>query len=156
METSCLPDFRPSKMLSTSSVIQKLGVTQKTTWGSSLWPSRMTVFIVYLFNLTGTMCMTKSIEEIRCVCFSNCEVLTTLTPDTGRILSKLHAVQPIGVISFCTGIRVAHVSGSDHHNLNVFIFRIYFINIYFCINIYFYFFRKVHNFSHDFLLQKLS
>lgn len=41
---------------------------------------------------------------------SNCEVLTTLTPDTGRILSKLHAVQPRGNISFCTGIRVAHVS----------------------------------------------
>ncbi|XP_016105531.1 26S proteasome non-ATPase regulatory subunit 4-like [Sinocyclocheilus grahami] len=39
---------------------------------------------------------------------NNCEVLTTLTPDTGRILSKLHAVQPRGVISFCTGIRVAH------------------------------------------------
>lgn len=44
-----------------------------------------------------------------CLC-SNCEVLTTLTPDTGRILSKLHAVQPIGNICFCTGIRVAHVS----------------------------------------------
>uniref|UniRef100_A0A4W6E1M6 26S proteasome non-ATPase regulatory subunit 4 n=1 Tax=Lates calcarifer TaxID=8187 RepID=A0A4W6E1M6_LATCA len=41
---------------------------------------------------------------------NNCEVLTTLTPDTGRILSKLHAVQPRGNISFCTGIRVAHVS----------------------------------------------
>uniref|UniRef100_A0A668TGZ4 26S proteasome non-ATPase regulatory subunit 4 n=1 Tax=Oreochromis aureus TaxID=47969 RepID=A0A668TGZ4_OREAU len=41
---------------------------------------------------------------------NNCEVLTTLTPDTGRILSKLHAVQPCGNISFCTGIRVAHVS----------------------------------------------
>lgn len=44
------------------------------------------------------------------VLYSNCEVLTTLTPDTGRILSKLHAVQPRGNISFCTGIRVAHVS----------------------------------------------
>lgn len=41
--------------------------------------------------------------------YSNCEVLTTLTPDSGRILSKLHAVQPKGKISFCTGIRVAHV-----------------------------------------------
>ncbi|XP_051261910.1 26S proteasome non-ATPase regulatory subunit 4 isoform X1 [Dicentrarchus labrax] len=41
---------------------------------------------------------------------SNCEVLTTLTPDTGRILSKLHAVQPRGNISFCTGIRVAHLA----------------------------------------------
>ncbi|XP_030639771.1 26S proteasome non-ATPase regulatory subunit 4-like isoform X1 [Chanos chanos] len=41
---------------------------------------------------------------------NNCEVLTTLTPDTGRILSKLHAVQPRGTISFCTGIRVAHLA----------------------------------------------
>ncbi|XP_026173723.1 26S proteasome non-ATPase regulatory subunit 4-like [Mastacembelus armatus] len=41
---------------------------------------------------------------------NNCEVLTTLTPDTGRILSKLHAVQPRGNISFCTGIRVAHLA----------------------------------------------
>uniref|UniRef100_W5MKT0 Phosphatidylinositol-4-phosphate 5-kinase, type I, alpha, b n=1 Tax=Lepisosteus oculatus TaxID=7918 RepID=W5MKT0_LEPOC len=39
-----------------------------------------------------------------------CWVLTTLTPDTGRILSKLHAVQPRGKISFCTGIRVAHLA----------------------------------------------
>uniref|UniRef100_A0A3Q3AEA5 26S proteasome non-ATPase regulatory subunit 4 n=1 Tax=Kryptolebias marmoratus TaxID=37003 RepID=A0A3Q3AEA5_KRYMA len=41
---------------------------------------------------------------------NNCEVLTTLTPDTGRILSKLHAVQPKGKICFCTGIRVAHLA----------------------------------------------
>uniref|UniRef100_A0A8D2PCU9 26S proteasome non-ATPase regulatory subunit 4 n=1 Tax=Zosterops lateralis melanops TaxID=1220523 RepID=A0A8D2PCU9_ZOSLA len=41
---------------------------------------------------------------------NNCEVLTTLTPDTGRILSKLHTVQPKGKITFGTGIRVAHVS----------------------------------------------
>ncbi|XP_034030693.1 26S proteasome non-ATPase regulatory subunit 4-like isoform X2 [Thalassophryne amazonica] len=41
---------------------------------------------------------------------NSCEVLTTLTPDTGRILSKLHAVQPRGHISFCTGIRVAHLA----------------------------------------------
>ncbi|XP_017597062.1 PREDICTED: 26S proteasome non-ATPase regulatory subunit 4 [Corvus brachyrhynchos] len=42
---------------------------------------------------------------------NNCEVLTTLTPDTGRILSKLHTVQPKGKITFGTGIRVAHVTG---------------------------------------------
>ncbi|CAB1443362.1 unnamed protein product [Pleuronectes platessa] len=41
---------------------------------------------------------------------NNCEVLTTLTPDTGRILSKLHAIQPKGNITFCTGIRVAHLA----------------------------------------------
>ncbi|XP_023377607.1 26S proteasome non-ATPase regulatory subunit 4 isoform X5 [Pteropus vampyrus] len=41
---------------------------------------------------------------------NDCEVLTTLTPDTGRILSKLHTVQPKGKITFCTGIRVAHLA----------------------------------------------
>ncbi|XP_035649477.1 26S proteasome non-ATPase regulatory subunit 4-like [Oncorhynchus keta] len=41
---------------------------------------------------------------------NNCEVLTTLTPDSGRILSKLHAIQPKGKICFCTGIRVAHLA----------------------------------------------
>ncbi|KAG5270826.1 hypothetical protein AALO_G00172730 [Alosa alosa] len=41
---------------------------------------------------------------------NNCEVLTTLTPDAGRILSKLHAVQPLGNINFSTGIRVAHLA----------------------------------------------
>uniref|UniRef100_A0A3P9Q628 26S proteasome non-ATPase regulatory subunit 4 n=1 Tax=Poecilia reticulata TaxID=8081 RepID=A0A3P9Q628_POERE len=41
---------------------------------------------------------------------NNCEVLTTLTSDSGRILSKLHTVQPRGRISFCTGIRVAHLA----------------------------------------------
>ncbi|KAM9041097.1 26S proteasome non-ATPase regulatory subunit 4-like isoform 3-T3 [Megaptera novaeangliae] len=38
------------------------------------------------------------------------EVRTTLTPDTGRILSKLHTVQPKGKITFCTGICVAHLA----------------------------------------------
>uniref|UniRef100_A0A2I2ZW88 VWFA domain-containing protein n=1 Tax=Gorilla gorilla gorilla TaxID=9595 RepID=A0A2I2ZW88_GORGO len=38
------------------------------------------------------------------------EVLTTLTPDTGRILSKLHTIQPKGKITFCTGIHMAHLA----------------------------------------------
>ncbi|KAB0407408.1 hypothetical protein E2I00_011323 [Balaenoptera physalus] len=41
---------------------------------------------------------------------SDCEVRTTLTPDTGRIPSKLHTVQPKGKITFCTGICVAHLA----------------------------------------------
>jgi len=44
------------------------------------------------------------------------EVLVTLTTDVGRILSKLHNVQPKGVSNFLTGIKVAHVSAS---NLNI-------------------------------------
>ena len=42
--------------------------------------------------------------------FYSVEVLTTLTADVGRILSKLHQVQPKGEIKFCTGVKVAHVS----------------------------------------------
>lgn len=41
-------------------------------------------------------------------CFS-VRVLATLTADVGRILSKLHQVQPNGDINFSTGIRIAHV-----------------------------------------------
>uniref|UniRef100_A0A3P8URV3 26S proteasome non-ATPase regulatory subunit 4 n=1 Tax=Cynoglossus semilaevis TaxID=244447 RepID=A0A3P8URV3_CYNSE len=57
---------------------------------------------------------------------NNCEVLTTLTPDTGRILSKLHAVQPRGNMSFCTGIRVAHLAlkhrQSKNHKMRIIAF----------------------------------
>lgn len=38
------------------------------------------------------------------------EVLATLTSDVGRILSKLHKVQPNGNLCLITGIRIAHVS----------------------------------------------
>ncbi|XP_045471591.1 26S proteasome non-ATPase regulatory subunit 4 [Harmonia axyridis] len=38
------------------------------------------------------------------------EVLVTLTSDVGRILSKLHQVQPDGDINLHTGIRIAHLA----------------------------------------------
>lgn len=38
------------------------------------------------------------------------EVLATLTSDVGRILSKMHLVQPKGNINLITGVRIAHVS----------------------------------------------
>ncbi|CAH1108762.1 unnamed protein product [Psylliodes chrysocephalus] len=38
------------------------------------------------------------------------EVLATLTSDVGRILSKLHQVQPHGEINLHTGIRIAHLA----------------------------------------------
>ncbi|XP_015364535.1 PREDICTED: 26S proteasome non-ATPase regulatory subunit 4 [Diuraphis noxia] len=41
---------------------------------------------------------------------ANVRVLATLTADVGRILSKLHQVQPNGVINFPTGIRIAHLA----------------------------------------------
>jgi len=41
---------------------------------------------------------------------ANARVLATLTADVGRILSKLHQVQPNGDINFSTGIRIAHLA----------------------------------------------
>lgn len=38
------------------------------------------------------------------------EVLATLTSDVGRILSKLHQVQPEGDINLLTGIKIAHLA----------------------------------------------
>lgn len=44
-----------------------------------------------------------------CISVFSVRVLATLTADVGRILSKLHQVQPNGNINFSTGIRIAHV-----------------------------------------------
>ncbi|XP_065157748.1 26S proteasome non-ATPase regulatory subunit 4-like isoform X2 [Atheta coriaria] len=41
---------------------------------------------------------------------ANVEVLATLTSDVGRILSKLHQVNPNGDINLHTGIRIAHLA----------------------------------------------
>ncbi|KAL0591052.1 26S proteasome non-ATPase regulatory subunit 4 [Plecturocebus cupreus] len=61
-------------------------------------------------NNVGLITLAKYAGQRRRGLDSDCEVLTTLTPDTGRILSKLHTVQPKGKITFCTGIRVAHLA----------------------------------------------
>ncbi|KAI5740828.1 hypothetical protein M8J76_007646 [Diaphorina citri] len=50
-------------------------------------------------NNVGLLAMADSVE-----------VLATLTSDVGRILSKLHQVQPNGNINFMTGIRIAHLA----------------------------------------------
>lgn len=53
-------------------------------------------------------------DEVNCkrksLYLSSVEVLATLTSDVGRILSKLHQVQPNGKLCLVTGIRIAHVS----------------------------------------------
>ena len=41
--------------------------------------------------------------------FFSAEVLVTLTSDVGRILARLHQLQPSGNINFLTAVRVAHV-----------------------------------------------
>lgn len=54
------------------------------------------------------------------------EVLTTLTTDVGRILSKLHLVEPSGEINFMTGIRVAHLAlkhrQGKNHKMRIVVF----------------------------------
>lgn len=54
-------------------------------------------------------------------------VLATLTADVGRILSKLHQVQPNGDINFSTGIRIAHVIS---HCIYIYIITWYGLKIY--------------------------
>ncbi|GAB0094599.1 26S proteasome non-ATPase regulatory subunit 4 [Sergentomyia squamirostris] len=49
-------------------------------------------------NNVGLMTMANTVE-----------VLATLTSDVGRILSKMHLVQPKGNINLLTGIRIAHL-----------------------------------------------
>ncbi|KAJ8874288.1 hypothetical protein PR048_025134 [Dryococelus australis] len=57
---------------------------------------------------------------------ANVEVLATLTSDVGRILSKLHQVQPNGNINLLTGIRIAHLAlkhrQGKNHKMRIVVF----------------------------------
>jgi len=57
---------------------------------------------------------------------NNIEVLATLTTDVGRIMSKLHQVQPKGEINFISGIRIAHLAlrhrQGRNHKLRIVVF----------------------------------
>nr|CAD7571978.1 unnamed protein product [Timema californicum] len=57
---------------------------------------------------------------------ANVEVLATLTSDVGRILSKLHQVEPNGNINLVTGIRIAHLAlkhrQGKNHKMRIVIF----------------------------------
>ncbi|XP_050345786.1 26S proteasome non-ATPase regulatory subunit 4 [Nymphalis io] len=57
---------------------------------------------------------------------ANVEVLATLTSDVGRILSKLHRVQPNGDINILTGIRIAHLAlkhrQGKNHKMRIVVF----------------------------------
>lgn len=54
------------------------------------------------------------------------ETLSTLTTDTGRIMAKLHLVQPRGSISFSSGVRVAHLAlkhrQGKNHKMRIVVF----------------------------------
>ncbi|XP_033174947.1 26S proteasome non-ATPase regulatory subunit 4 isoform X1 [Bombus impatiens] len=49
-------------------------------------------------------------NNVGLITLANVEVLATLTSDVGRILSKLHQVQPNGNLCLITGIRIAHLA----------------------------------------------
>lgn len=78
---------------------------------SSHWPSEYCreLEIGVLSHLIVTFCCVAQSHLLVFVSFS-VEVLATLTSDVGRILSKLHQVQPNGSMNLLTGIRIAHVS----------------------------------------------
>jgi len=54
------------------------------------------------------------------------EVLVTLTTDVGRILSKLHNIQPGGTANLSTGIRIAHLAlkhrQGKNHRMRIVVF----------------------------------
>lgn len=49
-------------------------------------------------------------NNVGLITLAEVEVLTTLTTDVGKILAKLHQVQPCGDINFLTGMRIAHLA----------------------------------------------
>lgn len=57
---------------------------------------------------------------------ANVEVLATLTSDVGRIMSKLHRIQPNGNINLLTGIRIAHLAlkhrQGKNHKMRIVVF----------------------------------
>jgi len=57
---------------------------------------------------------------------SGLEVLVTLTTDSGKILAKLHSVQPKGNLQFLSGIKIAHLALkhrlSKNHKTRIVIF----------------------------------
>ncbi|KAK2726651.1 26S proteasome non-ATPase regulatory subunit 4-like [Artemia franciscana] len=57
---------------------------------------------------------------------ANTEVLVTLTTDSGRILGKLHQVQPKGEVDFLSGIKIAHLAlkhrQGKNHRMRIVVF----------------------------------
>lgn len=65
-------------------------------------------------DAVNLVCMSKTRSNpennVGLLKMSHVEVLVTLTADVGRILAKLHQVQPKGNISFLTAVKVAHLA----------------------------------------------
>ncbi|KAL8586003.1 hypothetical protein ACOMHN_045389 [Nucella lapillus] len=65
-------------------------------------------------DAVNLVCMSKTRSNpennVGLLKMSSVEVLVTLTTDVGRILARLHQVQPKGNMSFLNGVRVAHLA----------------------------------------------
>jgi 26S proteasome regulatory subunit N10 len=63
--------------------------------------------------VTQTKLRANPESNVGLMTLSELNVLVTLTTDSGKMLAKLHAVQPMGEINFIQGIKIAHVSKGD-------------------------------------------
>ncbi|KAL1444572.1 hypothetical protein MTO96_029750 [Rhipicephalus appendiculatus] len=78
----------------------------------------------------GVVCQSKTQSNpennVGLLAMTGPEVLNTLTTDVGRLLSKLHEVQPNGNIKFITGVRIAHLvlkhRQGKHHRMRIVVF----------------------------------
>ncbi|XP_014781403.1 26S proteasome non-ATPase regulatory subunit 4 [Octopus bimaculoides] len=81
-------------------------------------------------DAVNVVCLSKTRSNpennVGLLVMSDVKVLVTLTTDVGRILSKLHQVQPNGYIKFGTAIRVAHLAlkhrQGRNHKMRIVIF----------------------------------
>ncbi|CAL1548559.1 unnamed protein product [Lymnaea stagnalis] len=81
-------------------------------------------------DAVNLVCMSKTRSNpennVGLLKMAHAEVLVTLTTDVGRILAKLHQVQPSGEINFMTAVRVAHLAlkhrQGRNHKLRIVVF----------------------------------
>ncbi|XP_005089400.1 26S proteasome non-ATPase regulatory subunit 4 [Aplysia californica] len=81
-------------------------------------------------DAVNLVCMSKTRSNpennVGLLKMANAEVLVTLTSDVGRILARLHQVQPSGNINFLTAVRVAHLAlkhrQGRNHKLRIVVF----------------------------------
>uniref|UniRef100_A0A0B7AMZ2 26S proteasome non-ATPase regulatory subunit 4 n=1 Tax=Arion vulgaris TaxID=1028688 RepID=A0A0B7AMZ2_9EUPU len=81
-------------------------------------------------DAVNLVCMSKTRSNpennVGLLKMANAEVLVTLTSDVGRILARLHQVQPSGEINFLTAVRVAHLAlkhrQGRNHKLRIVVF----------------------------------
>ena len=60
--------------------------------------------------VTQTKLRSNPESNVGLMTLAELSVLVTLTTDSGKVLAKLHGVQPCGNMRFVQGIKIAHVS----------------------------------------------